>query len=291
VSSLSRRELRSLSLLYRQIASDLSILRQDPTGQLYARRLNQLLARAHNIIYIGRRGDTLSVFRFFAQTYPQVFQRNLNYVLSAFIIFLGGAIAGFLTTLWNPAFQLQVIGPSMVDTIEHHKMWTHSVVAIKPIASSAIMTNNLSVAFTTFAMGITAGLGTVYLLFFNGVLLGVIATACWLNQMSLQLWSFVAPHGVLELPSIFIAGGAGLRMAHGILFPGFLSRRDSLQAAGAEAIQLLLGTIPMLVIAGIIEAFISPTSESALLKFSIASGLFLLFALYLNSGKLRHASP
>jgi uncharacterized membrane protein SpoIIM required for sporulation len=179
----------------------------------------------------------------------------------------------------------------MVDTIEHHKMWTHSVVAIKPIASSAIMTNNLSVAFTTFAMGITAGLGTVYLLFFNGLLLGVIATACWLNQMSLQLWSFVAPHGVLELPSIFIAGGAGLRMAHGILFPGFLSRRDSLQAAGAEAIQLLLGTIPMLVIAGIIEAFISPTSESALLKFSIASGLFLLFALYLNSGKLRHASP
>jgi uncharacterized membrane protein SpoIIM required for sporulation len=95
---------------------------------------------------------------------------------------------------------------------------------------------------------------------------------------------------MLELPSIFIAGGAGLRMAHGILFPSFLSRRDSLQAAGAEAIQLLLGTIPMLVIAGIIEAFISPTSESALLKFSIASGLVLLLALYLSSGKLRPAS-
>jgi uncharacterized membrane protein SpoIIM required for sporulation len=286
ISALSRRELRNLSLLYRQIAADLSIVRQDPTGQMYARRLNQLLARAHNIIYIGRRGDRLDVLRFFARTYPQIFWRNREYVLTAFIIFVVGALAGCLTTLYNPAFQLQVIGPRMVDTIEHHKMWTHSVVAIKPIAGSAIMTNNLSVAFTTFAMGITAGFGTLYLLFFNGLLIGVIGTACWLSQMSLQLWSFVAPHGVLELPAIFIAGGAGLRMGHGLLFPGFLSRRDSLQVAGAEGIQLLLGTIPMLVIAGILEAFLSPTSESAMLKFSIASGLFLLLVLYLGSARL-----
>ena len=290
MSALSRGELRSLSLLYRQIAADLSILRQDPSGQMYARHLNQLLSRAHNIIYIGRRGSTLGILRFFARTYPEVFQRNFEYVVSAFIIFIVGAVAGLLTTLYNPAFQLQVLGPGMIDTIEHHRMWTHSVVAIKPIAGSAIMTNNLSVAFSAFAMGITAGLGTLYMLFFNGLLLGVIGTACWLNQMSLQLWSFVAPHGVLELPSIFIAGGAGLRMAQGLLFPGFLSRRDSLYAAGADAIQLLLGAIPMLVIAGVIEAFISPTSESWLLKFSIASGLLLLLTFYLSSAKLRDAS-
>jgi uncharacterized membrane protein SpoIIM required for sporulation len=102
--------------------------------------------------------------------------------------------------------------------------------------------------------------------------------------MSLQLWSFVVSHGVLELPAIFIAGGAGLRIAQGMLFPGLLSRKDSIQAAGAEAIQLLLGTIPMLVIAGILEAFLSPTSEPVLLKFSVGSGLFLLLVLYLSSG-------
>jgi uncharacterized membrane protein SpoIIM required for sporulation len=163
-------------------------------------------------------------------------------------------------------------------------MWTHSVVAIKPIAGSAIMTNNLSVTFMTFAMGITAGIGTLYMLFFNGLLLGVVGTACWLNQMSLQLWSFVVSHGVLELPAIFIAGGAGLRIAHGMLFPGFVSRKDSVQAAGAEALQLLLGTIPMLIVAGILEGFLSPTAAPALLKFSVGAALFMLLVLYLNHG-------
>lgn len=287
IAALNRRELRSLSLLYRQAASDLSILRQDPTGQLYARRLNQLLARAHNIIYAGRRSRPLGVWQFFSRTYPQVFRRNLAYVITAFAVFLAGSVAGLLMTLQNPAFQLQVLGPEMVSTIEHHKMWTHSVVAIKPIASSTIMTNNLSVTFLTFAAGITAGVGTLYMVFFNGLLLGVVGAACWLNQMSLQLWSFVAPHAVLELPSIFIAGGAGLKIAQGLLFPGVLSRKDSLRLAGAEAIQLLLGTIPLLVIAGILEGFFSPTSETPFLKFSVAAGLFLLLVLYLHIGSLR----
>jgi len=282
IGALNRRELRSLSLLYRQVAADLSILRQDQSAQHYARHLNQLLARVHNTIYIGRRGSALNVLRFFTRTFPEVFQRNLRYVLVALIIFLAGAVAGLVTTLYNPNFQLQVLGPEMVETIEHHKMWTHSVVALKPVASSAIMTNNLSVTFMTFAMGVTLGLGTLYMVFFNGLLLGVVGTACWLNQMSLPLWSFVAPHGVLELPSIFIAGGAGLRIAHGLLFPGFLSRKDSLQAAGADAIQLCIGTIPMLVMAGILEAFLSPSSESVLLKFSVAAGLLLLLLLYLS---------
>jgi len=269
-------------LLYRQTAADLSVLREDPTGQLYARRLNQLLARAHNIIYTGNRVNTSGILPFFTKTYPELFRRNFRYVFAALVIFLAGAIVGLLMTLHNPAFQLQVLGSEMVTTIEHRKMWTHSVVAVKPVASSTIMTNNLSVTFLTFAMGVTGGLGTVYLVFFNGLLLGVVGTACWLNQMSLQLWSFVAPHGVLELPSIFIAGGAGLRIANGMLFPGFLSRRDSLHLAGAEAIQLLIGTIPMLVIAGILEGFFSPTSETMLLKFSVAAGLFLLLVCYLT---------
>lgn len=284
IGAFNHRELRSLSLLYRQVASDLSILRQDPSGQLYARHLNQLLARAHNIIYTGKPGSTLGILHFFTRSYPEVFRRNFHYVLASFIVFIAGAVAGLLTTLHNPGFQFQVLGPAMVETIEHHRMWTHSVVAIKPVAGSAIMTNNLTVTFAAFALGITAGVGTLYLIFFNGLMLGVVGTACWMNQMSLQLWSFVASHGVLELPAIFIAGGAGLRIADGLLFPGFLSRKDSLQAAGAEAIQLLLGTIPMLVIAGILEAFLSPTAEPVLLKFSIGAGLFLLLAMYLSSG-------
>ncbi len=116
---------------------------------------------------------------------------------------------------------------------------------------------------------------------FNGLLIGVIGMACWLSGMSLQLWSFVAPHGVLELPAIFIAGGAGFRIAQGLLFPGVLPRRDSLAQAGIEAVQLLLGTIPILIIAGLIEAFVSPTGLAIPLKFSMAGALFVLLGVYL----------
>ena len=116
---------------------------------------------------------------------------------------------------------------------------------------------------------------------FNGLLIGVIGVACYLSGMSLQLWSFVAPHGVLELPAIFIAGGAGLRIAQGLLFPGVLPRSDSLARACSEAVQLLLGTVPILMIAGIIEAFVSPTGLAIPLKFSMAAALFVLLNLYL----------
>jgi uncharacterized membrane protein SpoIIM required for sporulation len=160
-------------------------------------------------------------------------------------------------------------------------MWTHSILAVKPLASSAIMTNNMSVAFTTFALGITGGLGTIYMMVLNGVMIGVIGMACWLAGMSVALWSFVAPHGVLELPAIFIAGGAGLRVGLGLLFPGTLPRRDSLASAGTEAVRLLVGVVPILILAGIIEAFISPTALAPSLKFRMAAALFVLLVFYL----------
>ena len=187
-------------------------------------------------------------------------------------------------TYENPDFKVKLLGPKMVETIDRHEMWTHSIVGIKPVASSAIMTNNISVGFTTFALGITAGLGTIYMMAFNGLLIGVIGMACWLSGMSLQLWSFVAPHGVLELPAIFIAGGAGLRIAQGLLFPSTLPRRESLSRAGTEAVQLLLGTVPILIIAGLIEAFVSPTGLPIPLKFAMAAALFVLLNAYLFFG-------
>src|SRR2546425_12527604 len=186
-----------------------------------------------------------------------------------------------LLTLSNPEFMRSVLGPHMVATIERHEMWTHSIVSVKPQASSAIMTNNMSVSFMTFATGITAGIGTLWFLFFNGLMLGVIGTACGFYQMSGQLWSFVAPHGVLELPAIFIAGGAGLRLAQALLFPGVLSRWDSLALGGGEAVRLLVGVIPMLIVAGLIEAFFSPSSTPMAMKFVAAAALFTCFIAYL----------
>ena len=133
----------------------------------------------------------------------------------------------------------------------------------------------------TYATGITAGIGTLYMMFFNGLLMGVIGTACALAGMSLSLWSFVAPHGALELPAIFLAGGAGLRIAHGLLFPGLLPRKDSLAIAGRDATMLVLGTVPILIIAGTIEAFVSPTGLAIPLKFAMSAALLALLGAYL----------
>ena len=289
--SLNRGELRELGLLYRQAAADLAVLRADLSSVHFAGYLNQLLARAHNTIYSGHKTSHSAALRFYRDTYPQVFRSNLNYFVFAFILFLGGTVIGSILTLQDPDFRLKIIGPEMAQTIDRHEMWTHSVVAIKPLASSAIMTNNLSVAFTTFAAGITAGIGTMYMLTFNGLLMGVIATACAQAGMSLQLWSFVAPHGVLELPAIFISAGAGLRIATGLLFPGVLPRRESLARAGRDAVQLLLGCVPMLFIAGVIEAFLSPTEVSVHLKFLFAASMFTLLAAYLSGVTVKRTKP
>ena len=281
LSSLGRSELQELGLLYRQIAADLAALREDRGSVHFARYLNQLLARAHNIIYSSSKTSPSAIFSFFTVTYPRVFRQHWRYVQIALLFFAVSAAVDAALTYQDPDFKLSIIGPQMVQTIEKREMWTHSIVGIKPLASSAIMTNNISVGFMTFALGITGGLGTIYMMLFNGLMLGVIGMACHQSGMSLQLWSFVAPHGVLELPAIFLAGGAGLRIAEGLLFPGYLPRRESLSRAGTDAVQLLLGTVPMLIIAGTIEAFVSPTGLKMGLKFGLAVALFALLLAYL----------
>jgi uncharacterized membrane protein SpoIIM required for sporulation len=143
----------------------------------------------------------------------------------------------------------------------------------------------MGVALTTFAAGITLGLGTAYLMLLNGLLIGVIAAACAEAGMSLQLWSFVAPHGALELPAIFIAGGSGLRLAQGLLFPGFLPRRTALGHGAREAAHLVLGMMPILVVAGLVEAFVSPTDMPVPQKFALAGALFALLVVYLSSAR------
>jgi len=284
LKSLTRHELQELGLLYRQIGSDLAALREDPASAHFADYVQRLLARAHHTIYSSAdRQNPAAVFGFFAVTYPRAFKQNLVPCVVSLVIFLGAAAAGAALTYRDPEFKTKVLGPAMVDTIDRREMWTHSIVAIKPIASSRIMTNNMSVALTTFAAGITGGAGTIYMIAFNGMLLGVIGMACALSGMSVPLWSFVAPHGVLELPAIVIAGGAGLRLARGLLFPGLLPRRQSVSLAGSEAVKLVLGCIPILVIAGIIEAFVSPTDLAVSLKFGMAAGLFVLLVVYLFS--------
>jgi uncharacterized membrane protein SpoIIM required for sporulation len=283
LKSLTGQELRDLGLLYRQVAQDLSAVRADRGSRTQEEYLNLLLARAHNRVYSGRRLEARDIVHFFTVEYPKLFRRLFRYVAISVVIFLAGAALGTLLTFSRPAFMRMFLGPDMVASIERHEMWTKSIVAVKPMASSWITSNNISVTFTTFAGGITAGLMTLYQLFYNGLLMGVIATACAQARMSLDLWSFVAAHGALELPSIFIAGGAGLRLAAGILFPGIYSRRDSMRRAARESIRLLVGTVPLLVIAGALEGFLSPSGAPMAVKFSTGGVLLMGLIVWLTS--------
>jgi uncharacterized membrane protein SpoIIM required for sporulation len=292
ISELSHSELQELGLLYRQTASDLAVVREDETSQALARYLNQLLGRSHNLIYLGNKPKVSGIVRFYRDTYPQVFRETLPQTALVVAIFVFAAVVASAVTLHDTAFAYRFLGPQMMETIEQRRMWTDSIVTIKPLASSGIMTNNLAVAFTAFAMGITAGLGTIYMMVTNGLLIGVIGAATWKAGMALKLWSFVAPHGVLELPAIFIAGGAGLEIARGMLFPGLLPRKTSLAQAGGRAARLLLGTIPLLVVAGVIEGFFSPSNAPIWMKFSLATVLFVALLAYLfESAKPRVAKP
>lgn len=274
VSVLAHHELQDLGLLYRQTASDLATVREDITSRPLASYLNQLLARAHNLIYMGRRPRWNRIAHFYLDTYPRIFRETFSLVVLAALIFVAGGIAGAVVTLRDAGFAHQILGPQMIETIEKREMWTHSILSVKPAAASGIMTNNLAVGFVMFAAGITAGVGTIWMLITNGLLMGVLAVTTARAGMAMQLWEFVAPHGVLELPAIFIAAAAGMEIARGLLFPGLLSRKDSLKRAGNRGAQLLLGTIPLLVVAGVIEAFISPVNIAAPLKFLFAAVMF-----------------
>lgn len=284
IRALSSSELREFGLLYRQTAADLSAVRSDRVSGSLEEYLNNLLSRAHNRIYTGRKTGFRSILRFMTRDYPRVFRRLFPYVATAVLIFLAGAALGTLLTLSRPQFMHIMLGPQMLETIDRHKMWTQSIVSMKPQASSGIMTNNIGVTFIAFAGGIIAGLGTFWLLFQNGLQFGVISAACSQAHMALDLFSFVAAHGALELPSIFIAGGAGLRLGSALLFPGMLSRRDSLALGGREAVRLLAGTIPLLVIAGVLEAFVSPSGAPVAAKFAVGAALFCGLSFWLAEG-------
>ena len=288
VRSLPPADLRALGLLYRQAAADLSAVRADRSSRPLEHYLNRLVGRAHNFVYSGKRITPLTLWQFFAHGYPRLLRRLSGYLLAATLVsFFAGALGAIIATVrpdYGTQYFIMHYGPDNYDNLDKHIMWTENILSVKPVVSSEIMTNNIMVCFVTFAGGITCGLWTLFSLFNNGFSVGVIAAVCARHHMALSLWSFVAAHGALELPSIMLAGAAGLRLGAGILFPGLLRRRAALAAAGADAVQLVSGTIPLLIIAGTLEAFLSPTHAPMALKFAVGATLFTGLVLWLGEG-------
>jgi uncharacterized membrane protein SpoIIM required for sporulation len=200
----------------------------------------------------------------------------------------------YLLARLDPQFLAAVTPPGLREQLGRGELWVYRINPVKPAASSFIMTNNISVSFTLFALGIVFGAGTLWALVSNGIHFGTIAAVVGQTRMSRELWAFVAPHGALEIPAIIIAGAAGLILGGALLFPGDLRRRDALVARGRVAVALVLGCVPILVMAGIIEAFFSPLPPASIppsIKLITGGSLFTLFLLYVLRAGTRAPEP
>ena len=283
--SLQTQEIKQLASLYRSVSADLARARtnQATIGNTLVHDLQQLTSRGYSQVYQGsRRQEWRSAIDFYRWGFPAVVQQTWVYIAVSTGLFLLGGLIGWWFAWRDPSFVSLIVPESMIHTVrDDHKLWVGSILGTEPVASSQIMINNLAVSFRAIAGGMTLGILTVFLLFFNGLMIGTIATLVGQNNLAFPFWAFVFPHGALELPAIFLAGAAGLLIARGILFPGAFRRADAVKFYGLQAAQLVYGIVPMLLVAGAIEGFFSPSpAVPELLKYIVGIVLFILLILY-----------
>lgn len=270
-------EFRRGSRLYRQAVADLAYARMRFGGHPLVGQLETLAGMAHSLLYQAGRARSTNWWEFWRRVWPMRIREAARPILLATAIFWAGAVIGFFLTVWNPVLEGFFVSPPMRAAIQSGKLWTESVTKVAPSASSQIATNNIKVSLMAWGLGLTFGIGTVWLLAFNGLMLGAIAAACLRAGMLLPLAEFVIGHGSLELPAIWISGGAGLLLAEALLFPGRYSRGDELRLKARRSVQIMVGMVPLLLVAGVIEGFISPSQLPAVAKALL--GISLLLAL------------
>jgi uncharacterized membrane protein SpoIIM required for sporulation len=285
IKSLRSDDIRELASLYRSVAADLARARTQKAGNIIIHNLQVLTTRGYNQIYQGsRRQEWQALVDFYRWGLPSVVQQNAGYIALATSLFLLGAIVAWWYAWQDPTFISLIVPENLIRKVrDEHQLWMGSIVGVEPLASSSIMMNNLSVSFGAVAGGITAGIYTVFLLVFNGLSIGAVATLVGQNNLAYPFWAFVFPHGSLELPAIFFAGGAGLLIARAILFPGKYRRIDALKLYGERAVHLVFAIVPMLIIAGTIEGFFSPSPlVPEPLKYLVGIALFAFLVMYCN---------
>ncbi|MDJ0846064.1 stage II sporulation protein M [Crocosphaera sp.] len=288
IKSLNASEIQELSALYRSVSADLARAKTFEVGNTLTQDLHQLTTRAYSQIYQGPRGqDWGAIWRFYRWGFPETVQQTWPCTaIATFTFLLGGLIAWWYA--WSdPAFIPSVVPPELITKVrDEQELWMGSIIGIEPLASSGIMINNMSVSFRIIGGGIIAGIFTLFILFYNGLLIGSIATLVGQNNLAYPFWAFVFPHGSLELPAIFLSGGAGLLIAKALLFPGNYTRVDAFKIYGLQAAQLVFGVVPLLFIAGIIEGFFSPNpSVPDPLKYVVGLLLFIVLIQYCSVRK------
>ncbi len=283
IATLSAQQLRDLASLYRSVSGDLARARTQGLGQGLTADLQQLVTRGYHQIYQGaRRQEWQAVGRFLSQGFPQILRQTWPFTGAATALFGGALLAGGWLAWRDPVFLELMLPQWLIEQVrDRQELWFGSIVGVEPLASTNIAINNLQVAAGALAGGITGGLYTIYILLLNGLLLGVVAVLVAQQGLAYPFWAFVFPHGALELPAIFLAGGAGLLIARALVCPGRYRRAEALKLYGGQAVQLMFGVTGLLAIAGAIEGFVSPNPAiPEALKYGIGTVLLALLLLY-----------
>ena len=283
---LQREEVRELGRIYRRTASDLAIARAESRDPRLINYLNSLVIRAHGRIYRADAQGGEQIRGFFVRELPRTFRRTWRYTAVSFAVFMIFGMVGFVGSHYDPEFsELVGVSPAFREVyIETKTHWWEQLNDANQVGASSIMTNNIQVTIYTFAFGALFAVGTLFYLAYNGASIGAVLALTYRAGFGQDLVSFMVGHGVIELSCIFIAGGAGLLIGSALIMPGDLSRADALKTRGKDAVRLMLGVAVLLVVAGIIEGFISPAPIDPRIKFGIGgiTGValysYLLFA-------------
>ena len=249
---------RRLGALYRAAAADLAFARRRFSGDPLVTRLEQLVRSANAAVYAHER-PLHGIVAFFSHGYwRRVRERPVMLAVSALLLFG----AAFLSGLWgwrDPA-AAQRFSPSAYDAVTRPRDTTDLGLSSDQQAqvASGIMTNNIRVTVLAFAGGLLAGAGTILLLLYNGLELGVVGGLAIGAGNGRPFFELVTAHGVLELSCIVVAGAAGLRLGWAIIDPGFRPRREVVAEEARATIELVLGTAVWLVVAGLVEGFVTP---------------------------------
>ena len=296
LDSLAPHELPDFAARYREIAADLARLRTYRADARTIGRVERLAALGHNALYREADRGLGRVWHAVAHEFPEAVVAARGYVLVAFLTFAAPASAGYLALRERPEIAAEVLPDAMLERAEAGAgrravggRFVEAEAGGRPIIASGIIANNVRVAFYCFAGGVFLGVGALFLLAFNGLQIGAAAGHFANVGLLSYLLEFIAGHGAIELFAIWVAGAAGLVLGRAIVAPGELRRGDALVIAGRQAVRMVGAAVVCLVVAGVIEGFVSTSGASlgGRVLASVASLGFL--GVYLLGGRARNA--
>ena len=274
--------------LYRKVCHHLALARaRRYSGDLQA-RLNQLALAGHQHLYRTRLPVFSAILRFFARDFPRAVRQHWRYMAVASGLFFGPLIALIFAVQLQPALVYSVLDAGSVSSMEAMYDPENNVLGRERESETDVamfgyyIFNNIGIGFRTFAGGLLFGIGSIFFLAFNGVVIGAVAGHLTQVGYGETFWQFVAGHSAFELTAIAIFGAAGLMIGMGALSPGRRKRWHAIQDQARAALPLVYGGTAFLVAAAFVEAFWSSTTwPPAMSKYAVGMLLWLLVFLYL----------